>query len=121
MESIAIKNETIRRSLVRVIIGPSIDRVYGSRSVQTAREPELRTAVTARLPRAGSQPSCRDLVDGSLAAIEDRTQLHRGRFHSSHGHLLISVRLRTRWRRSARQWGCRRTSHAAGGKKAAES
>ena len=36
-----------------------------------------------------------DLVDGSLAAIEDRAQLHRGRFHNSHRNLLIPVSFMT--------------------------
>src|SRR5258705_5599197 len=48
-----------------------------------------------------------DLFDGSLTAIEDRTQLNRGGFTNSHCHLPISIGLRTRWRRRSRPWGCR--------------
>src|SRR5258705_8185765 len=68
MESIAIKNETLRRSLVRVIIGPSIERVYGSRSDQAAREPELldsghRATASSRVSTFVSRP-CRRFPRG---------------------------------------------------------
>src|SRR5258707_1205737 len=124
MASIAIKNETLRRSFVRVIIGPSIDRVYGSRLPASARKTghhRLREGRELHPLLAKLVDLAHDLVDGSLAAIEHGTQLDRGSLHNFHGHLLISVRLTTRWRRSARRWGCRRTSRAVGGRIAAAS
>src|SRR4029434_5145864 len=98
MASIAIKNETLRRSLVRVIIGPSIDRVYGSRSPRDRLEQGLNLRVESpsdneRRLTAVSCEEARHQVVGEVHAVgalvnEDRDRRVRRRVGNSLRHFL---------------------------------